>query len=89
LVLDHDGFGNDRTDATRPCEPGQRDEQMNQEEDDFAHLWIAANCGQNDEFWLNLAIRHPNLGILGYTCLPSLVTIASRFIKRHPAVSSM
>jgi len=59
LVLDHDGFGNDRTDATRPCEPGQCDEQMNQEEDDFAHLWIVAKRRQNDEFWLNLAIRHP------------------------------
>ena len=57
-MLDHDGFGNDRTDATRPCEPGQRDEQMNQKEDDFAYLWIVAKRGQNDEFWLNLAIRH-------------------------------
>jgi putative transposase len=34
---------------------------MNQEEYDFAHLWIVAKCGQNDEFWLNLAIRHPQL----------------------------
>ncbi len=59
LVLDHDGFGNDRMDATRPCEPGQRDEQMNQEDDDYAHLWIVAKRGQNDESWLNLAIRHP------------------------------
>jgi hypothetical protein len=57
-VLDPDGFGNDRTDATRHCEPGQRDEQMNQEEDDFAHLRIVAKCRQNDEFWINLAIRH-------------------------------
>jgi hypothetical protein len=61
LVLDHDGFGNDRTDATRPCEPGRRDEQMNQKEDDFAHLGIVAKRGQNDEFWLNLAIRHPQV----------------------------
>lgn len=60
-MLDPDGFGNDRTDATRPCEPGQREEQMNQEEDDFAHLRIAAKRGQNDEFWLNLAIRHLHL----------------------------
>jgi hypothetical protein len=62
-VLDPDGFGNDRTDATRPCEPGRRDEQMNQEEEDFAHLWIVAKRGQNDEFWLNLAIRHPHPGL--------------------------
>jgi hypothetical protein len=59
LVLDHDGFGNDRTDATRHCEPSRRDEQMNPEEEDFAHLWIVAKRGQNDEFWLNFAIRHP------------------------------
>jgi hypothetical protein len=57
----HDGFGSDRTDATRPCEPGQRDERMNHKEDDFAHLWIVAKRGQNDEFWLNLAIRHPHV----------------------------
>ncbi len=60
-MLDPDGFGNDRTDAIRPCEPGQRDEQMNQKEDDFAHLWIAAKRGQKDQFWLNLAIRHLHL----------------------------
>ncbi|MBN1570124.1 MAG: serine/threonine protein kinase [Acidobacteria bacterium] len=34
---------------------------MNQEDDDFAHLWIVAKRGQNDEFWLNLAIRHPQV----------------------------
>jgi hypothetical protein len=38
---------------------------MNQKEDDFAHLWIVAKRGQNDEFWLNLAIRHPQLGSAG------------------------
>jgi hypothetical protein len=59
-VLDRDGFGDDRTDATRPCEPGQRDEHMNQEEDDFAHLRIVPKRGQNDEFWIILAICHPH-----------------------------
>jgi hypothetical protein len=34
---------------------------MNQKEDDFAHLGIVAKRGQNDEFWLNLAIRHPQV----------------------------
>jgi hypothetical protein len=61
LVLEQDGFGNDRTDATQACEPGQRDEQMSQEDDDVAHPRIVTKCGQNDEFWLNLAIRHPHL----------------------------
>jgi hypothetical protein len=37
---------------------------MNQNEDDFAHLWIVAKRGQNDEFWPNLTIRHPQAGNL-------------------------
>ncbi len=69
-MLDHDGFGNDRTEANRPCEPGQRDEQMNQKEDDFAHLWIVAKRGQNDQSWLNLAIRHPRIHFAGLTTNP-------------------
>ena len=46
---DHNGFGNDRTDTAWPCKPNQRDEQMNQEDDDIAHLQIVAKCAQNNE----------------------------------------
>jgi hypothetical protein len=55
--------------ATQPCEPAQRDEQMNQEGDDFAYLWIVAKRGQNDEFWPNLAIRHPHAPIAAEHCV--------------------
>jgi hypothetical protein len=38
---------------------------MNQEEDDFAHLWIVAKRGQNSHFWPFLVIRysHPKVGV--------------------------
>jgi hypothetical protein len=38
---------------------------MNPEEEDFAHLWIVAKRGQNDEFWLNVAIRHSQVSLKG------------------------
>jgi hypothetical protein len=51
MRVNRDGFGNDRTDATRPCEPGHRDEQMDQEDDNLAHRLIVAKRAQNGEFW--------------------------------------
>jgi hypothetical protein len=59
-VFDQDRFGHHRTDATRAGEPGQRNEQMNQKDDKVAHFKIVTKRGQNDEFWLYLAIRHPH-----------------------------
>jgi hypothetical protein len=43
LLLDENGLGNHRTDASRTQEPGKSSDDMDEKDDEIAHLQIVTN----------------------------------------------
>ena len=46
LMPDQHGFGDNGTESTRPCQSGQRDDQMNEYDDEIAHSGDGINTSQ-------------------------------------------
>jgi len=57
LLFDENGLGDDRTDAARPQEPGERSDDMNEKDDEIAHLIILPRTANLQNRALP-AIRH-------------------------------
>ena len=57
LLLDENGFSDDRTDATWTQEPGERSDDMNEKDDEIAHLTILPRTAKLQNCALP-AIRH-------------------------------
>ena len=58
---DQGGFGNNGTEASRPCQPDDGDDQMNEKDDDIAHSGNGINTSKTHGIQPNLAIRHRQL----------------------------
>jgi hypothetical protein len=46
LMPDQHGFGDNRTESTRPCQSGQGDDQMNEYDSEVAHLGNGINTSK-------------------------------------------
>ena len=53
LLLDENGFSDDRTDATWTQESGERSDDMDEKDDEIAHLSILARTAIPQELWVN------------------------------------
>ena len=72
LMPDQHGFGNNRTDAARPCQSGHSDDQMNDEDQEVAHPGNGISTSKTTGFQANLAIRH------GQVCATEILTVRLR-----------
>ena len=63
MLLDENGFSDDRTDATWTQESGERSDDMDEKDDEIAHLRILARTAIPQEWWVNqqLAIDRRSL----------------------------
>jgi hypothetical protein len=52
-LLDENGLGDDRTDAARTQESGERSDDMDEKDDEIAHLSILARTAIPQELWVN------------------------------------
>ena len=53
LLFDENGLSDDRTDSARTHEPGERSDDMNEKDDEIAHLSILARTAIPQELWVN------------------------------------
>ena len=59
-MFDEHRFGNDGTEAARPCEPDDGDDQMKEKDDDIAHPAMVSKPEKTPN-WTNSVIRHGHL----------------------------
>jgi hypothetical protein len=53
LLFDENGLGDDRTDAARTQEAGERSDDMDEKNEEIGHLSILARTAIPQELWIN------------------------------------
>jgi hypothetical protein len=79
---DQHGFGDNATEATRPCQSGQGDDQMNEYDSEVAHPGNGINTSKTTALRSNLAISHRQV----FLCRQQL-KVCAHLRPREPPLS--
>src|SRR5215469_872225 len=70
LMPDQHGLGDNGTESTQPCRPGQGDDQMNEYNTDVAHPGNSINTSKPTALRPNIAIRYRQVSVPMRTRIP-------------------